>query len=133
MIDIITWYNNNKGLSNNSTRPIDGVIYHFTNNIQSILYDNSLIIGDWGYISFTRNPNLNYGKYRIELDYDLLKLNYKLSDYTYDGGWDKELSGDELEKAIHDIKNEEEIVALVPIEMLNKYIKCISVIKNVSV
>ncbi len=56
---VIDWYKNNKGVSDKVTRPSDGLIYTFTDNLKNILNDNILKIGDWGYISFTRNPNLN--------------------------------------------------------------------------
>jgi hypothetical protein len=120
--NIIEWYYNNKGVSDKLTRPYDGIIYTFTDNLEDILKTNMLKIGDWGYISFTRNPNLNYGKYRISFDIDRLNKDYKLKDYVYDAGWDQDLQGEELEKAINDIKNEEEIIAFEPIENLDKYI-----------
>lgn len=119
---IIDWYEKNKGVSDKVTTPTDGIIYHFTNNIEKLLNDDTLRIGDWGYVSFTRNPNLNYGKYRIYFDFNKLSLDYDLKDYIYDAGWDRELENDDLEKAINNIKKEEEIVAFKPIQNLNKYI-----------
>jgi len=120
--NVIDWYENNKGVSDKVTRPSDGLIYTFTDNLENILNDNMLKIGDWGYISFTKNPNLNYGKYKIIFDFDKLNKDYKLKDYVYDAGWDEDLQGDKLEKAIKDIKNEEEIIAFEPIKNLDKYI-----------
>ena len=40
--NIINWYEENKGVSNKVTRPSDGVIYHFTNNLENILKENIL-------------------------------------------------------------------------------------------
>ena len=90
-----------------------GTLYHFTsfNGLKGILNSNTLKVGDdsnfetggnKGNISLTRDKNLWYFPYRIELDGDKLSNNYKITPSQWDGG---EHKSEQEEYINRDIKN----------------------------
>ena len=111
------------------TEPTQNTIYHFASigNIGSILRDNELKIMNYGFVSFTRNKNLNYGEVRIDIDFKKLSADYKLEDflYSYEDGFDlgfDELTPEQKQIELDKFKSEEEIVAFENVKNLSKYI-----------
>ena len=93
-----------------------GPLYHFTSfdGLKGILESNTLKVGDDsnfetggnpGSISLTRNKNLWYFPYRIELDGDKLSNNYKITPYQWSGGEHKSEWEESIDKDIKNIKS----------------------------
>lgn len=89
-----------------------GKLYHFTpfKGILGILQTNTLKVGDdsnfqsggnVGNISFTRDKNLEYFRYRITLDGNRLSNNYKIKQYA----WHETGRGEAEEYIDRDVKN----------------------------
>ena len=93
-----------------------GTLYHFTsfNGLKGILKSNILKVGDDsnfetggnpGMVSLTRNKNLWYFPFRIELDGNKLSYNYKISPYQWSGGDHKSEMEEEIGRNITNVKS----------------------------
>ena len=91
-----------------------GTLYHFTNfeGLNGILSSNLLKVGDdanfetggnIGNVSLTRDKNLWYFSFRLELDGDKMSDKYKITPYQWNGG-DQEAE-EYIERDISDISS----------------------------